>query len=92
LFGIQVWQPENYWISEINKQLKKQASVSYLLPFPLETVRQKGQLPMHFQIYPISDRYSVLDNTPPYSIAFGQSALLLDTQAYRFQGKEIWVV
>ncbi|MDZ8109071.1 MAG: type I-D CRISPR-associated helicase Cas3' [Nostoc sp. DedQUE12a] len=91
LLGMQVWQPENYWISEINKQLKKQALVSYLLPFPLETVRHKGQLPMHFQIYPISDQYSVLDNTPPYSIGFGQSALLLDTQAYRFQGKEIWI-
>ncbi|AVH65398.1 type I-D CRISPR-associated helicase Cas3' [Nostoc sp. 'Peltigera membranacea cyanobiont' N6] len=93
LLGIQVWQPANYWISEINKQLKKQALVSYLLPFPLERVRQQGRLPMHFQIYPISDQYSVLDNTPPYCIAFGQSALLLDTLTHWFKSKgdEIWI-
>lgn len=93
LLDIQVWQPANYWISEINKQLKKQALVSYVLPFPVERVRQQGRLPMHFQIYPISDQYSVLDNTPPYCIAFGQSALLLDTLTHWFKSKgdEIWI-
>jgi CRISPR-associated endonuclease/helicase Cas3 len=49
---------------------------------------------MHFQIYPISDTNSVHDANAPYSMAFGQSALLIDTLAYRFrrEGGEIWVV
>jgi CRISPR-associated endonuclease/helicase Cas3 len=48
---------------------------------------------MHFQIYPISDKYSFHDATAPYSIAFGQSALLLDTLAnwFKSQRGEIWV-
>ena len=89
---IQIWQPENYWISGINKQLKKQALVSYVLPFPVAEVRMRLRLPMHFQIYPIGDRTSVYGATP-YSIAFGQSALLIDTLAYQLKskGEEIWI-
>jgi CRISPR-associated endonuclease/helicase Cas3 len=61
--------------------------VSYVLPHPVTEVRQRLRLPMHFQIYPISDRYSFQDAVPSYSIAFGQSALLLDTLAYQLRGK-----
>ncbi|GAA6620993.1 type I-D CRISPR-associated helicase Cas3' [Scytonema sp. NUACC26] len=94
LLGIQVWQPGNYWISEINKQLKKQALVSYILPLRLDEVRWRLRLPMHFDIYPISDQSSVHDATPPYCIAFGHSALLVDTQAnwLKSKGNEIWVI
>jgi CRISPR-associated endonuclease/helicase Cas3 len=48
---------------------------------------------MHFQLYPISDQYSIHEATQPYSIAFGQSALLLDTLAYTFKskGNELWI-
>jgi CRISPR-associated endonuclease/helicase Cas3 len=93
LTGIQVWQPENRWIGEINKRLKKQALVSYVLRRPVAEVRSRLRLPMHFQLYPISDQYSVLDATAPYAIAFSQSALLLDTLAYSFksQGGETWI-
>jgi CRISPR-associated endonuclease/helicase Cas3 len=48
---------------------------------------------MHFQIYPISESDAV--HAPaPYSISFGQSALLLDTLAgwVKSQGGEIWMV
>ena len=41
---------------------------------------------MHFQIYPISDSLSFHD-VAPYAIAFGQSALLLDTLAYQLKSK-----
>ncbi|MBW4630142.1 MAG: type I-D CRISPR-associated helicase Cas3' [Brasilonema octagenarum HA4186-MV1] len=92
LLGIQVWQPGNYWISEINKQLKKQALVSYVLPLRVDEVRRRLQLPMHFEIYPISDQFSVHDATPPYCIAFGQSALLLDTLANWLKSEGIYVV
>ena len=93
LTGIEVWQPENYWISEINKRLKKQALVSYVIRRPVAEVRSRLRLPMHFQIYPISDQYSFHDANAPYSVAFSQSALLLDTLAYSFKsrGDEIWI-
>ncbi|HAJ62049.1 MAG TPA: type I-D CRISPR-associated helicase Cas3' [Cyanobacteria bacterium UBA8543] len=93
LKGIEVWQPENYWIGEINKRLKQQGLVCYVLRRPVAEVRSRLRLPMHFAIYPISDRYSFHDAVAPYSIAFSQSALLLDTLAYSFKSKggEIWI-
>ena len=93
LTGIEVWQPENYWIGEINKRLRKEALVCYVLRRPVAEVRSRLRLPMHFAIYPISDRYSFHDAVAPYSIAFSQSALLLDTLAYSFKSKgdEIWI-
>ncbi|NCJ06623.1 type I-D CRISPR-associated helicase Cas3' [Synechococcales cyanobacterium C] len=94
LRGLQVWQPNNPWVSSINQRLQQQAMVCYVLCKPVREVRLRLQLPMHFQLYPISDSYSVHDADSPYSVAFGQSALLIDTLAYRFRGDggEIWVV
>lgn len=93
LAGIGIWSPDNLWTGAINDRLKKQAIVSYVLPRPVAEVRQRLQLPMHFALYPISDNTSIHDFTPPYSIAMGQSALLLDTLAYRLKtkGGEIWI-
>lgn len=94
LTGVEIWQPENYWIGEINKRMKKQGLVCYIIRRPVAEVRMRLRLPMHFQIYPISDRYSFHDSTSPYAIAFSHSALLLDTLAYAFKSKgdEIWIV
>ena len=93
LRGLQIWQPDNPWAGSINRQLKQQALVSYVLRKPVREVRLRLQLPMHFQIYPISDANSIHDANAPYAIAFGQSALLLDTLARRFQreGGEVWI-
>ncbi|MGE5660000.1 MAG: type I-D CRISPR-associated helicase Cas3' [Actinomycetota bacterium] len=93
LRGIEVWQPENYWIGELNKRLRKQALVCYTFKRPVAEVRSRLQLPMHFQIYPICDQFSFHDPSPPYAIAFGQSALLVDTLAHWFKskGEEIWI-
>jgi CRISPR-associated endonuclease/helicase Cas3 len=93
LKGVEIWQPDNRWAGEINKKLRDQALVSYVLHRPTSEVRQRLRLPMHFQLYPISDNYSFHDAVAPYSIAFGQSALLLDTLAYQFKSKggEIWI-
>jgi CRISPR-associated endonuclease/helicase Cas3 len=65
LTGIEVWQPENYWIGEINKRLRKEALVCYVLRRPVAEVRSRLRLPMHFAIYPISDRYSFHDAVAP---------------------------
>ncbi|MEM9246932.1 MAG: type I-D CRISPR-associated helicase Cas3', partial [Cyanobacteria bacterium P01_F01_bin.153] len=94
LLGVRIWQPDNPWASTINQRLRKQALVCYVLRKPVREVRSRLQLPMHFQIYPISDDTSVHDSTAPYSVAFGQSALLIDTLAYRFKRdrSEMWVI
>ena len=94
LKGVEVWQPDNFWVGGINQRLRKQGLVCYVLSRPVTEVRMRLRLPMHFQIYPISDQYSIHEATAPYSIAFGQSALLLDTLAYwlKSEGGEIWVV
>jgi CRISPR-associated endonuclease/helicase Cas3 len=91
LLGIQVVQPDNRWINEVNKRLKIQGLVSYVIPFPVIEIKRRLQLPMHFEIYPIDEIGR--DERPTYSIAFGQSALLLDTLAYRLKtkGDELWI-
>ncbi|MEC4982864.1 MAG: type I-D CRISPR-associated helicase Cas3' [Oscillatoria sp. PMC 1068.18] len=93
LAGIEVWQPDNPWIDKINQRLRRQGLVSYVLPYPVIEIRYRLQLPMHFALYPISDETSVHETTPPYAIAIGQPALLLDTLAYRFKtkGGETWI-
>ncbi|GAB4233369.1 MAG: hypothetical protein Kow00121_61390 [Elainellaceae cyanobacterium] len=93
LMGLQIWQPDNPWAGAINRRLQQQAVVCYVLRKPVREVRLRLQLPMHFQIYPISDLNSVHDTIAPYSVAFGQSALLIDTLAHRFRHDrgEIWV-
>ncbi len=93
LVGLQVWQPDNPWVGSINRRLQSQAVVGYVLRKPVREVRLRLQLPMHFQIYPISDLHSLHDANAPYSVAFGQSALLIDTLAHRFrqEGGELWV-
>ncbi len=93
LTGLEIWQPENRWAAEINKSLRKEGLVSYVLRRPVNEVRNRLRLPMHFQLYPISDQHSYHDAVAPYAIAFGQSALLLDTLAYQFkkEGGEIWI-
>lgn len=93
LTGISVWQPDNPWIVQLNRRLRQQPLVCYILPRPATEVRQRLQLPMHFQLYPISDETSLHDSTSPYAIAIGQSALLVDTLAFRLQtqGGESWI-
>ncbi len=93
LTGLKIWQPDNPWASEINKKLTEQALVCYVLRKPTQEVRLRLKLPMHFQIYPISDSNSLLDGNAPCSVVFGQSALLIETLAYRFKRdrSELWI-
>jgi CRISPR-associated endonuclease/helicase Cas3 len=93
LTRLQIWQPDNPWAGSLNRRLQEQALVCYVLRKPVREVRLRLQLPMHFQIYPISDLNSIHDANAPYSVAFGQSALLLDTLAHRLRrdGEELWI-
>ncbi len=92
LKGIQVYQPSNRWVNQINEKLKKRGKVCYIVPYNVETVKKSLKLPIHFQIYPI-DETGRDQFTAPYAIAFGQSALLLDTLSYRLKSKggESWI-
>ena len=92
LLGIQVVQePASRWINEINKRLKQRGLVSYVIRMRVDEAKKRLQLPMHFQIYPIDE--AGRDDAAAFSVAFGQSALLLDTLAYRLksQGGEVWI-
>jgi CRISPR-associated endonuclease/helicase Cas3 len=87
LTGIEIYQPENRWVAEINRRLRKEGLVCYIVRHSVQEVRLRLRLPMHFQIYPIRDHYSFHDATAPYAIAFGQSALLLDTLACQLKSR-----
>lgn len=92
LSGLEIWQPDNRWILEVNRRVRSQVLVAYVLRHPAIEVRRQLQLPMHFAIYPIADGGSLYTATPPYSIAIGQAALLVDTLAARLKsrGDEAW--
>ena len=85
LTGLEIWQPDNPWASDLNKKLRQQGIVCYVAAQTVPDIRYQLRLPMHFQIYSVSDRSSYHDAIAPYSVAFGQSALLLDTLGYRLK-------
>lgn len=94
LSGIGIWQSDNRWIGKVNERLKEKAIVAYVLNRSVSEIKARLLLPMHFQIYGICAQQTLLDPVPSYAIAFGQSALLLDTLAYTFKNKkggEIWI-
>ncbi|MEM6838682.1 MAG: type I-D CRISPR-associated helicase Cas3' [Cyanobacteria bacterium P01_C01_bin.120] len=93
LKNIGITQVDNLWAQHIDKKLKTRYFVCYILPNRMRAVRYALELPMHFQIYPIADINSPIEDfEPPYSIAFGQSALLLDSipewKLKRFQASQ----
>jgi CRISPR-associated endonuclease/helicase Cas3 len=92
LQGVQVWQPENCWISEINKRLLTKPLVSFVVRCPAMEIRKRLRLPMQFQLYPIDEAGS-RNRDASYSVAFGQSALMLETVTYRLKntGGESWI-
>lgn len=87
LKGLEIWQPDNPWASDMNKKLKQQGIVCYVAAQTVANIRFQLRLPMHFQIYPVSDRGSYHDAIAPYSVAFGQSALMIDTLGHQIKSK-----
>jgi CRISPR-associated endonuclease/helicase Cas3 len=77
LKGLEVWQPQGSGLNDVSKALSRQGLVCFISDRDRATIRAKLGLPIHFQAYSLSDR--VNDTKPPYTIAFGQSALLLET-------------
>ncbi len=70
----------------ISQALYRRGIVCYISDRNREELRAKLGLPMQFQAYGLSDRPD--DRTPPYTIAFGKSALMLETLTWRWKPKE----
>ena len=70
----------------ISKALYGRKMVCYISDRRRDDLRAQLGLPMQFQAYGLSDRPD--DRDPPYTIAFGQSALMLETLTWRWKPKE----
>ncbi|MBD1805768.1 type I-D CRISPR-associated helicase Cas3' [Microcoleus sp. FACHB-SPT15] len=86
LKGLEVWQPQGSGLNDVSKALSRQGLVCFISDRDRATIRAKLGLPIHFQAYSLSDR--VDDTKPPYTIAFGQSALLLETLTWHWKPRE----
>jgi len=86
LKGLEVWQPQGSGLNDVSKALSRQGLVCFISDRDRATIRAKLGLPIHFQAYSLSDR--VDDTKPPYTIAFGQSALLLETLSWHWKPRE----
>jgi len=85
--GLQI----NAGINDISKVLSRRGLVCYISDYDRGTLRTKLGLPIHFQAYSLSDRLE--DKKPPYTIAFGKSALLLETLIWHWKpkGEDVWI-
>lgn len=82
LKGLEVTAGEN----AISKALYRRGMVCYISDRRRDELRAKLGLPMQFQAYGLSNRPD--DRDPPYTIAFGQSALMLETLIWSWKPKE----
>ncbi len=76
--------------NEISRKLSSRGLVCFVSDRDRATLRAKCGLPVHFQAYGLSDRF---DGKPNYTIAFGRSALLLETLIWHWkpQQDEGWI-
>jgi len=77
-------------INQISRKLSNRGLVCFVSDRDRATLRAKCGLPIHFQAYALSDRF---DGKPNYTIAFGRSALLLETLIWHWkpQQDEGWI-
>lgn len=87
LKGLEVTAGDN----AISSALYRRGLVCYVSDRRRDYLRAKLGLPIQFQAYGLSDRPG--DRDPPYTIAFGQSALMLETLIWHWNDKsdEGWI-
>lgn len=73
-------------INAISRALSHRGIVCFISDRDRAYLRTKLGLPMQFQAYGLSDQPD--DKKPPYTIAFGQSALMLETLIWYWKPKE----
>ncbi|MDF0551512.1 type I-D CRISPR-associated helicase Cas3' [Kamptonema sp. UHCC 0994] len=71
--------------NDITKALSRRGLVCFISDRDRATLRAKLGLPIHFQAYGLSDR---IHGKPDYTIAFGRSALLLETLIWHWKPQE----
>ncbi|MFM6191869.1 type I-D CRISPR-associated helicase Cas3' [Planktothrix sp.] len=72
-------------INAISRALYRRGVVCFISDRDRSYLQAKLGLPMQFQAYGIDNK---LDEKPPYTIAFGQSALMLETLIWCWKPKE----
>ncbi|PSB54397.1 type I-D CRISPR-associated helicase Cas3', partial [Chamaesiphon polymorphus] len=72
--------------TQLRKAVYEKGLVCYVSDRDRAYIRTKLGLPMQFQAYGLSDRTD--DKSPPYTIAFGQSALMLEALIHYWKPKD----
>lgn len=72
--------------TQLRRAISQRGMVCFVSDRDRTTLRTKLGLPMQFQAYGLSDRTD--DPNPAYTIAFGQSALMLETPTRHWKPKE----
>jgi CRISPR-associated endonuclease/helicase Cas3 len=89
LKGLEIRQPYGSGINRISDAVSGRGLVCFISDRDRAALRAKLGLPIHFQAYSLADKYSGDDRrTPPYTIAFGKSALMLETLLWYWKPKE----
>ncbi|MBW4575139.1 MAG: type I-D CRISPR-associated helicase Cas3' [Aphanothece sp. CMT-3BRIN-NPC111] len=86
LNNLEIWQPHGHGINKISDALGSRGLVCFISDRDRATLRAKLGLPVHFHAYSLTDQPD--DKRPPYTIAFGQNALLLETLIWRWEPQE----
>ncbi|WP_448561809.1 type I-D CRISPR-associated helicase Cas3' [Trichothermofontia sp.] len=76
----------------ISRSLSQRGMVCFISDRDRAYLKTRLGLPMHFQAYGLSDRWD--DPNPPYTIAFGKAALMLESLIWYWKPKEreAWIL
>ncbi|BAZ40133.1 DEAD/DEAH box helicase-like protein [Calothrix sp. NIES-4101] len=86
LKDLEICQPHGYGIQQISDAVSRRKLVCFISDRDRNYLRAVLRLPMHFQVYPLTDQAE--NRGSWYSIAFGQDALLLETLTWHWKPKE----
>ncbi|MBI4673591.1 MAG: type I-D CRISPR-associated helicase Cas3' [Chloroflexi bacterium] len=85
LNGFSIDEPRAQAVTSVNSILKRQSVVCYITKTDRGELRRRLRLPAHFPLYVVRDMHRNRD----YTIAFGKTALLLDSVLLRFKNKNV---
>ncbi len=86
LQNLEICQPHGYGIQQISDAVSRRKLVCFICDRDRNYLRAVLRLPMHFQIYPLTNEPE--NRGSWYAIAFGQDALLLETLTWYWKTKE----